>query len=126
MNIGDYSRYNIMLNQWLIIKQSGEGLDIYLKNKGFKEIAIYGMGIYGRHLVRELQGSAVRISYGIDRKKMASYNGVEVFQLGNGLLRVDAIVNTVINEHESVYRNLREVFDCPIINLEDLVFDSYE
>lgn len=119
-------KYLNMLNQWLILKQEGKGLDRYLKRQGYNIIAVYGMGIYGRHVIRELQGTEIRISYGIDRKKIKPYKNVDVLQPTEGMPSVDVIINTVLCEHVNIKSYLAQICESPVLSLEDIVFESYE
>ena len=52
----------LLLNQWLKLRQSGKSICNYLSEKGYKTVAIYGMGMNGKRVVQELKDS------GIDRK----------------------------------------------------------
>lgn len=122
----DYQKYLQVMNQWLILKQEGKCLERYFLSKHYEKIGIYGMGVYGRHLVRELEGSKVKIMYGIDQKELMPYRNVAIYHLSNQLSAVDLIVNTVMHEHNTIKRQLEKFFDCPILSLEDVVFDGYE
>ena len=119
-------KYLNMMNQWLILKQEGKGFDKYLKRQGYNTVAVYGMGIYGRHVIRELQGTEIRISYGIDRKKIMPYKNVEVLQPTERMSPVDAIINTVLCEHVNIKSYLAQICESPVLSLEDIVFGSYE
>lgn len=119
-------QYLDMMNQWLILKHEGKGIEGYLQHKGYRSIAIYGMAVYGRHVVRELQGTGVAIAYGIDQKKMKPYKGVKVLQPTGELPYADVIINTVIHDHMGVKTILSGITDIPVIGLEDVVFDSYD
>lgn len=121
----EYGRYLNMMHQWLINKHAGNGLDNYLISQGKNKIAIYGMGIYGRHLVRELQNTDITILYGIDRQDLEPYRDISILHLDQNLPRVDAIVNTVILEHAAIKKDLDEILGYPVISLEELVFESY-
>lgn len=118
-------KYLNMMNQWLILKQEEKSIDRYLRNHGYNVIAVYGMGLYGRHVIRELQGSDVRILYGIDRKKMKPYKDIEVVQPMEGMLHVDAIINTVLHDHISIKSHLAELINSPVLSLDDIIFESY-
>lgn len=118
-------QYLNMMNQWLILKQEGKGIDRYLKKHGYYNIAVYGMAIYGRHVIRELQESDVKILFGIDRKKMGPYKAIEVLQPVEGMSYVDAVINTVLHDHINIKSHMAEILNCPIISLEDVVFESY-
>ena len=125
-NIDQITRNLNLVNQWLIIKMKGISLSGFLLKNNIKSIAIYGMGIYGRHLVRELLHDQIEICYGIDQKKMQPYMGVNVVQPVPELPKVDLIVNSVIYVHEEIRHELNQICKWPVISLEDLVFGSYE
>lgn len=120
------TKYLGMMNQWLILKHEGKSIEGYLRHKGYHSIAIYGMAVYGRHVVRELLGTNLIIAYGIDQKKMKPYKGIEVLQPAGELPHADAIINTVIHDHMNIMTTLSDITDIPIISLEDVVFDSYD
>lgn len=119
-------KYLDMMNQWIILKQEGKSVEKYFQKNGYHSIAVYGMSIYGRHLVRELQGTEINIVCGIDRKKMNSYKDIKVLQPIDKLPEIDAIVNTVIWEHINIKASLSQITDRPVICLEDIIFDCYD
>ena len=100
-------------------------LETELKRRGIHEIAVYGMGICGRHLIRELATSDIAVAYAMDKKNMDPYHGIEVRKLQKELPVVDAIVNTVINDNSVINEEIKKYFSCPILTLEDLVYESY-
>lgn len=114
-----------MVNQWLILKHSNIELSREISKYGVKKIAIYGMGICGRHLVRELISSDIEIAYALDRKNMSPYQNIEIRKLSGNMPEVDAVINTVVYDNEAINKALKMHFDCLIINLEDIIFESY-
>lgn len=124
--MGYEGKYFNMMNQWLILQQEGKGIDRYLQKHGYDVIAVYGMAIYGRHVIRELQESDIKILYGIDRKEMEPYKNIKVLQPTKEMVYVDAIINTVLHEHEDIKASLAEITDSPVISLEDIIFESYD
>lgn len=118
-------RYLNMMHQWLILKHEGKSIEKYLKERGYNTAAVYGMAIYGRHVIRELQESEIKVLYGIDRKKMDSYKSIEVFQPTDALPSVDVIINTVLSDHDRIKLCLAQITESPIESLEDIIFESY-
>lgn len=118
--------YLDMMNQWMILKHFRIGLSRILAERRIETVAIYGMGIYGRHLVRELKTGEIRVLYGIDGKQMKPFEGVNIVRLQKNMLLPDAVINTVIHEHGEIEKELRKYYECEIISLEDLVFQSSE
>lgn len=125
MLVEDYKRYLDMMNQWLILGQEGKRLDRYLKDCDWCKIAIYGMSIYGRHIIRELSDTECIVIYAIDRKGMDDYRGVKVLKPTDFLPEVDVVINSVIHEHERIVEDIKSIIQCPIVSLEDVVFESY-
>ncbi len=119
-------QYLDMMNQWLILKQEGKNAARYFQIRGYRSIAIYGMALYGRHVVRELQDTDIKVVYGIDRQKLKPYRGVEVRQPVETLPHVDVIVNTVIYDHANIQKTLAQITNVPVVSLEDVVYDSYD
>lgn len=118
-------RYLNMMNQWLILKQEGKCIDGYLKKHGYNTVAVYGMAVYGRHVIRELQESDVKIMYGIDRRKMEAYKNIKVIRPAEGIPLVDVIINTVLHDHVGIKANLAKLTSSPVVSLEDVIFESY-
>lgn len=110
-----------MMNRWVRIKQSGKSLADYLEREGYKEIAIYGMSYAGESLVNELEGSNVKVKYGIDKNADKIYEEFDVVTPDEHLEDVDAVVVTAITFFGEIEGMLCEKVDCPIISLEEIL-----
>lgn len=111
-------------NEWLAMKQKNKDLSKYFKDRGYHSIAIYGMGYLGERLVDELDHTGIGVSYAIDRSKKGGYAGVAIKDIDGELPAVDAVVVTPIYDFWEIKRNLAGVFECPVISLEDIVFEG--
>lgn len=119
-------QYLDLMNQWLILKQKNIKLDDYLYKNNWKTIAIYGMGIYGRHLVRELESSnKCKICYGIDMVSKHSYHGIKIYRMDEISETVDVVINTIIYDSK-INLMIKEAMNCTIINIDELIFESYK
>lgn len=118
-----FKSYYNMLNQWLKLKAEGKSLDQYFTEKGYRSIAIYGMGEMGERLIEELKNSKVEVKYGIDKNADCIYNDLPVYELSDELEAVDAVVVTAIFAFEEISENLESELSFPIISLEDVVFE---
>lgn len=119
-------QYLVMMNQWMILKQNNISLEKYFVKRNVKNIIIYGEGIYGRHLVRELKMSSVTVSCLIDRDPKQAYMGIPIIRLGEDFESGDLIVNTVISDSEKVIQDLTEYTSIQVVGLEDIVFKLAE
>lgn len=123
--ISHEKQYLNVMHQWLILKGKNMSLADLLKKYHVNEAAVYGMGIFGRHVIRELEGSGIIVRYGIDQKNMEAYKDIDVYTPDAPLKKVDAVINTVVWDHREIEQLLGEKMRCPVFNLEDLVFDRY-
>ncbi len=110
-----------LLNQWLNIKEEGKSLTDYFIYKGYKYIAVYGIGMLGKHLITETRNSNIHIMYGIDKKKEQLNYPFPIYDLNDELLNVDVIVVTVVYEFDVICSSLRKKFNGAIISLAEVM-----
>ncbi len=113
-------------NQWLMLKNAGRGLEDYFTNNGYRTIAIYGMGELGNRLYEELKGSdKVEVKYAVDKNSGYLYEGdLNVVLPENELEMVDVVVVTAIFDFDAIRETLDEKIQCPIVSLEDVVYEA--
>lgn len=115
--------YYSILNQWLMIKNEGKQVSTFFIDRGYYNIAIYGVGELGNRLIEELKTSDIKIKYGIDKNASSVYSEIEVVDLEEDLPKVDAIVVTAAFAFDEVEKNLSLKTNAPIISIEDVVFE---
>ena len=113
----------VMMNQWVRVKQDGKSLVSFFEKNGYKKIAIYGMSYAGETLLNELKDSGISVAYGIDRNADVIYTDVNIVSMEDNLEEVDAIVVTAITFFDEIEEKLSAKVDCPIISLEDILYD---
>ena len=113
----------LMMNQWVKVKQEGQGLAVYFETNGYKKIAIYGMSYAGETLVDELKNTGITVAYGIDKRADSLYADLDIVSMEDGLGDVDAIVVTAITFFDEIEEQLLEKIDCPILSLEDILYE---
>ena len=112
-----------MMNQWVKVKQEGKNLALYFEKNEYKKIAIYGMSYAGETLMDELKDTGVIVAYAIDKNVDSIYADVDVMSMDDELESVDAVVVTAITFFDEIEENLSEKMDCPIISLEDILYE---
>ena len=111
-----------LLNAWLTLKFNGNNLERYFIENNIKNIAIYGMGFLGNHLLRELENSIVEVSYIIDKNKdKLNLENTKGVILGEELPETEAIVVTPVQFFDSIYMELRCYTDISIISLKQVI-----
>lgn len=118
-----YHKLFIMMNHWVNCKQDNKSISNYLKENGYKDIAIYGVGCVGETLVEELKDSDIHIAYGIDRSANVIHTNIDVYTLDEDLTCVDAIVVTAVTYYDEIKKELERKVNCPIISLDDILYN---
>ncbi len=113
----------LMMNQWVKVKQEGKNLSDYFEKNGYKKIAVYGMSYAGETLIDELRNTGIEVVYGIDQKADSIYADVDVVSMEDSLEAVDAVIVTAITFFDEIETKLSEKLDCPIISLEDVLYE---
>lgn len=113
--------YLHILDLWMTKREKGFFIVDWLKNKSYKRIAIYGYGIFGRHLCDELHDSEINIEYIIDQRKDSIHTGYMVYLPSEALPEVDVIVVTAIYDYHIVYKKLKEKEINKIVSLKAIL-----
>lgn len=117
-------RYLQLFDKWMILMERGDTIEQFFKERNIKEIAVYGYGNIGKHLVKQLSDSNINIKYVIDKRKDSIVmDNISCYQLSDNMPTVDAIVITPICEYTKIKNALNEVTSAEIISIEDIVYE---
>ncbi len=122
-NVERFQDHYWLLNHWLEIKEEGKSVATYFEDMGYFHIAVYGMAELGNRLMEDLEGSLVRVDYGIDRDISCSIARIdEVYYPEDALPKTDAIVVTPYSMFGEIKEVLEQTVKCPVISLEEVVW----
>lgn len=109
--------------QWMSIERAGCGICSYIRQKGYNTIAVYGLSYLGKCLVDQLDGSDVKVMYGIDNGTVQFHFDIPTFTMSDELPDVDAIIVTPVYSFEEIKESLSKKVTCSILSLADIVFE---
>lgn len=115
-----------LMSCWLALKQKNVSVAGYFKEKHYSHVAIYGMGRMGLRLQDELEDQGIWIDYAIDRNKENLRQGVKLVSPDEELYEADAVIVTAVDSFYEIEKLLRGKLSCPILSLEDLIYDVWE
>lgn len=119
-NTGIY-KHDLLLHNWLCLKENAVDFSTYFKKYGYQSIAIYGMGKLGMHLLCEMRGSDVEVRFGIDENNGDIICEKDVYNPNHRMPEADAVVITIIGHYSEIAQKLRKNMDCPMIALEEIM-----
>lgn len=120
-----YKRMFQLLGRWVSLNECGLTIGKYLKEKKVRNIAIYGFGILGKHLLFELREAGINIVYGIDKRNDKLNLNITFIDLSDkkALPDVDFLIVTAVSDYEEIEKEICEVRKYPVISLEELIND---
>lgn len=121
-----YAALFYLMNYWLMLKQNNHSVGEYLWEKEYRHIGIYGISHMGINLIKDLDSAGVKVDYAIDRNVDKLCMDIKIFSPDEGPEKVDAIVVTVLDCFNEIKEKLQEKVDCPIISLEDVIYEVGE
>lgn len=119
-----YESYWRVLDAWLYLKEEGILLEQYFINRNIRSIAVYGVGILGRHLLRELENGSVKAAFAIDRKADALHTGIKVYSPEDDFPEADMIVVTAAYAFSEIQAQLTERGYTNVVSLEEIIMES--
>ena len=111
----------VMMCDWMRQNQEGKSLGGYLKEAGYKSVAVYGLSYAGERVLDELFNNGLEVPYAIDQNRDSTYFAVEVCRPEEELREVDAVIVTAITFYDEIRELLENKLNCPILSLEDII-----
>lgn len=112
-----------MMDHWVGVKQEGKNLAEYFTANGYRKIIIYGMHYVGERLIEELKGTDIEIVCGIDKNAQSLFMDINMITKEETIPEADVIVVTAISFFDEIEEELRNRVSCPIISMEDVVYE---
>ncbi len=116
-------KITLCLDKWLFNMEAGKRFADYLRIFQIHRVGIYGYGMLGRHLVRELQGDNFYIAWVMDRKVSGDdiYSDVARPDDFDKLEDVDIAIVATISDMEEIEALLLKFVTGKIISVEELI-----
>lgn len=106
---------------WICAEHSGYDLPRYLSERGYKKVAIYGMGKVGKALADELQQSGIDVAYGIDINNRNIVTSFPIVSPTDKFDFVDLIIVTAISPTGEIEEMLKEKTSIPVLALGEII-----
>ncbi len=114
-------KYYQLLNNWFKNMKRHKKIEHVLNALEIKNIAVYGMGDFGKHLVEELKGSSIKVLLTFDKESEFLKTEDPLGYINQNYYNIDAVVVTPVMEYKDIRIYLKKFFDVPIISLEELI-----
>ncbi len=119
--IQKYKGYWILYDKWMELIEKGRCLEEYFIDYKFKKVALYGYGMFGRHVKKQLETTSVEVIYCIDKNHSIKDNDVSIYGIEEDIPVADVIVVCVTYDKLKIKKILKEKVNCPIVFIEQVI-----
>ena len=115
----------LLLYKWVRNYQQNITVADYLIEKGYKNVAIYGLSYVGLLLYYDLNNNGINVDYGMERRRMAGPyypSGLKVLSPTEQYANVDIVIVTSIQEFDAIKKELESKLNCPIICIDEIIY----
>ena len=117
-----FHSYFLIMDKWMSLREQQLHLADYLKKYHYNEVAVYGAGVLGKHLITELLEDGITVRYAIDKRDGISCSGIRVCKLCSQMEPVDAIIVTALQEYDDIWREIHEKgVTASVISLKEII-----
>ncbi len=121
-----YQSYWRLFDRWMLAIEQGYTVEQFFAKHKYSHIAIYGLGMLGRHLVTQLEGTSVIIDYGIDQRGKDEHQNFLVIKPDDEFMHTQVIVVTPTYDLACIYKFLDKKTNIPIISIADILEEILE
>ena len=112
--------FNI-LGEWLSMYERGEHIAKKLLELNIETVGIYGMGILGSHLYRQLDNTKVKVNYIIDKNDLKGIYTAKLIKPCDHMENIDAVIVTPVYQFNNIKRNILKYNDIEVISLREVL-----
>lgn len=117
-----YESYWRVLDRWMQLREEEKSLEGWFLLHDIKSIAVYGMGMLGKHLLKELENGSIEIVYGIDRRKDMT-SSLKIYAPDDEWPDAEAIVVTATYAFTEIAEQLKAKGYEKVISLEEVIME---
>lgn len=112
-----------LVRDWLNAKLYDEAIKKYLHKHSYKNVAIYGFGVYGHMLYKELLADGVNVPFVVDRKlcDLPQNESILIVGIDKQLPKCDLIIISTISDNVEIYERLMQITSEEVITMEELL-----
>lgn len=114
-----FEQYMRLLDRWMELRELSISVSDYFVERGMRNIAIYGLGNFGRHLLWELSQNDINVLYIIDQQGKQLQSELPVYLPEDKLPDCEAIVVTTF----WIYGDICEILpkDRTVVSLDEII-----
>jgi 6-phosphogluconate dehydrogenase len=117
-----------LLNQWMKLKENEVCIADFLTSKRISNIGVYGYGVMGKHLIRELNLKQYKVAWVMDQKAQGDMYCEEIVRPDDKEPTKDIellVIASIDYPEEIEFQLLQKGYD-KMISIEELIDNVYK
>lgn len=119
--LGKFQRISCIYDTWMSLKNRNVHISEYLRQKGYRKIAIYGVTGLGKQLDQELSADDYEVSYFIDINAPFFNERIAVYSPEESLPQVDAVMISLVQNERQISELLKKKLEADIFTFAELL-----
>jgi glycosyltransferase involved in cell wall biosynthesis len=121
--LDNYKNAFAVVDGWMDCMLEGVDPAVYLREQGITTVAIYGAGHIGKSIQKLLKKSGVRVAFYLDQNAGYLKLDIPAYTIEESPTAVDGVIISLFREVESIEKDLKEKFSCPIYHVKNMIND---
>lgn len=115
--------YDILI-RWIALYQENETIAGWMAERGYKRIAVYGMGELGELIYRELVRENLDVRCAIDKNAdNLNLKKIKALKPMDDLPELDVVIVSLPRYFEQIRSDLGHITRADIVSIEDIIFE---
>lgn len=110
-----------LLGEWLAMYERAECIEEKLVEMEINTIGIYGMGVLGNHLYRQLENTSVKVNYIIDRNDLKGVYTAKIIKPCEHMENTDAVIVTPVYQFNNIKKDILQHNDIQVVSLKEIL-----
>lgn len=108
-------------NEWMKLQEQDIYISSYLKQLGYKDVAIYGDSYIGKRLYHDLKKGGMNIPFFIDMNAKYLSEDIPIYMPDEDIPKVDIIIISLVEEGNSIMGRLSHKTEAKILSIIELI-----
>lgn len=126
--IEKYRIFHELTCEWIKGCAGGGKITDWIEKKGYRTVAIYGMGLLGETIYMDLcKCESIQVKYGFDMRDTVHLEGLRIYHVENCPGPVDLIIVSAVMDYAEIKNELKTKlnFQCRLISLTQLIEEMF-
>ena len=111
-----------LLDRFMSVIERGQDVTVFFERRNISSVAVYGIGILGRHFLKNIDTDKISISFVVDRE-VGLHQDFRVYDVNDEWPSVDALIVTPVLEYQEIKQTIQNKMGVAVYSIEEIISD---